>query len=210
MVAVHKKYWLCVVALVWSLALSVGFWKLTLYGVTPGLAAQSKSRWPAHTDLQRTLQAPALVAFVHPRCPCSAATLSELERLMPSLYRRFAVTVVFFKPKGETDAWAQQALWRKARAIPGVETRIDEAGVEATRFGAQTSGQVFLFDQQGALVFEGGITPERGHSGDSVGRSAILHFVQHGTSEIAHAPVFGCALIEDLQPFADISKETKP
>jgi hypothetical protein len=75
-----------------------------------------------------------------------------------------------------------------------VDLRIDEGGAEARRFGAATSGQALLYDAAGRLVFSGGITPARGHSGDSAGRDAIIRWVERGTAPQKSAFVFGCSL----------------
>jgi hypothetical protein len=72
----------------------------------------------------------------------------------------------------------------------------DHDGVEARRFGAATSGQVILYDARGTLLFSGGITPARGHSGDSTGRDAILALLIDGSSEASETPVFGCSLFD--------------
>jgi hypothetical protein len=82
------------------------------------------------------------------------------------------------------------------RAIPGVPSVDDEGGVEAKRFGVATSGHVLLFDRAGRLLFSGGITPARGHEGDSLGRDALIERLA-GTRTIsgpATSPVFGCPL----------------
>lgn len=137
---------------------------------------------------------PTLVIFAHPRCPCSAATIGELERLIPHIEGKVKTYVVFFKPKSQTNDWTQKTLWKKAQNIPGVQNILDEDGVEAARFGARTSGHAFLYDEKGSLVFQGGITPARGHMGDSVGRLAILAFFKNESMSVANVPVFGCAL----------------
>ena len=71
----------------------------------------------------------------------------------------------------------------------------DLDGVEAQRFGAATSGQAFLYNQAGALLFKGGITASRGHSGDNLGRDAVVDLVTSGVASVSAAPVFGCSLL---------------
>ena len=39
-------------------------------------------------------------------------------------------------------------------------------------------GHVLLYDKNGALVFSGGVTPARGHEGDSIGNSMILAIIR--------------------------------
>ncbi len=85
-------------------------------------------------------------------------------------------------------------MTRRAACIPGVSVLADPDGVEARRFGALTSGDAFLYDAGGRLVFRGGITPSRGHQGESAGRSAIEAFLKGGRPRTATAPVFGCPI----------------
>ncbi len=189
------KYWQQVLLLtVWAILLAGGFWKLFTYANTPGESAQTTRKWPVESLLPRGTSTSTLVIFAHPRCPCSEATVGELERLMPHIQGKVKSFVVFIKPKSKSLEWAREALWKKAQAIPGVQTLLDENGIEAARFGARTSGQTLLYDLKGNLVFRGGITPERGHMGDSEGRNAILQFIETGAITQSSTPVFGCSL----------------
>ncbi len=104
------------------------------------------------------------------------------------------IQVVFFRPKSASPGWEQTRLWHEAAAIPGVCVGVDPGGVEARRFGAATSGHVFLYDVAGRLRFCGGITPSRGHEGDNPGRDAILARLLGGEAGTEPALVFGCPL----------------
>jgi len=53
----------------------------------------------------------------------------------------------------------------------------DADGAEANRFGAETSGHTLLFDFGRRLLFSGGITDSRGHTGDNAGESAIVALI---------------------------------
>lgn len=178
----------------WGLLLGTGFWKLSVYANTPGAEAIPQEKWPIQSALRRDPNLGTLVIFAHPKCPCSRATVGELERMIPKIHGKMNVYVVFVKSKSQPEDWAKEALWRKAQAIPAVQTILDADGSEADRFGAKTSGQVFLYDKYGELVFRGGITAERGHMGDSDGRSAILSFLETGEPGFSTTPTFGCSL----------------
>jgi hypothetical protein len=180
---------------VWVLLLGGGFWTLFVYSNTPGESAQAPQQYPADTRLDRDPNLPTLLIFGHPQCPCSKASVGELERLMPHLKGKVRTYVVFVKPKSQTENWAKEDLWKKAQSIPDVRTVLDEGGVEAGRFGAKTSGQTFLYDKIGNLVFRGGITASRGHMGDNLGRDSILAFIETGKTTIATTSVFGCSLV---------------
>ncbi|MGE3974103.1 MAG: hypothetical protein AB7F59_06210 [Bdellovibrionales bacterium] len=188
---------------IWGILLIVGFWQLFNYAGTPGKAASIQIEWPKDTELKRGADLPTLIVFGHPRCPCSTASVRELERLLPHIKNKVRSYVVFVKPKSQSDDWAKEELWQETQKLPEINTILDVGGLEANRFGAKTSGQVFLYDSQGQLAFHGGITPERGHMGDSNGRQAILSFVQTGKTAIASAPVFGCSLNSPERAVAD-------
>ena len=137
-----------------------------------------------------------LVMFAHPRCPCTRASLGELAILMTRCAGNVDSKVYFFVPRGAGDEWRETDNWRSAGAIPSVDTVADEGGIQASRLGAKTSGVVFLYAPDGSLMFRGGITEGRGHSGDNPGRDAIIELIQTGHSSIDHAPVYGCSLID--------------
>jgi hypothetical protein len=77
-----------------------------------------------------------------------------------------------------------------------VKLRVDDAGVEAARFGAATSGTVLLYDGSGHLLFNGGITESRGHEGFSAGREMLAHLLAQPGHEMKHTAVYGCPLFD--------------
>jgi hypothetical protein len=109
--------------------------------------------------------------------------------------------VLFFRPKGASAEWDDTDLRRSAAAIPGVVVRADVDGAEARRFGGETSGHTLLFDGGGRLIFSGGITESRGHSGGNNGESAIVALLNGQSATRARTPVFGCQ-ISDRAPSA--------
>ena len=178
----------------WLAAIGVGLYFVLDYENTPGAGGESFREWPAESRLSRTSGLPTLVLMVHPHCPCSRATIGELALLMAEGKGLVAANVVFVKPKSFPEEWEKTDLWSSASMIPGVRVSVDEEGVEAQRFGSKTSGQVMLYGDDGHLLFSGGITASRGHSGDNAGRTAILSLLSNGTAEQATTPVFGCPL----------------
>jgi hypothetical protein len=138
-----------------------------------------------------------LLMFVHPQCPCSQASLSELELLMRHCAASLDAKVFFVQPQGLDEAWLKGALWKRASAIPGVEVAVDKQGKEAALFGAETSGSVCLYAPDGTLRFQGGITGARGHEGDNVGLSFIEQSVLEGRPGLSRTAVFGCSLQGD-------------
>jgi hypothetical protein len=178
----------------WLIAVVGGSAALTAYAGRSGAGAAGPDDWPAATTLQRDPQRATLVTFLHPRCPCSRATLANLARLEARCAEKLCVQLVFVVPNGKHDAWAHAALWDAAGEL-GFESRwMDRGGRSARLFGAETSGQTYVFGPDGKLRFAGGLTPGRGHEGDCDGTLAILACVEDARLSVQRAAVFGCGL----------------
>jgi hypothetical protein len=200
--------------LLWLGLMATGLSIIWKYDHTPGQAAQASSAWPAESCIPHTNERHTLVLLAHPRCPCTRASLGELDRLLAQSQGLVKAFVVFYQPyqayqagglpKDYLSQWTQTDLWQTAAAIPGVTVLPDPEGREAQLFQATTSGQVLLYDAAGQLVFAGGITGSRGHAGDNPGSSAILQALdrariaplQGGVIEHGRTKVFGCALFD--------------
>jgi hypothetical protein len=168
---------------------------LTHYEFQPGTASASvPADWPQASHIARDSSRLTLVMFLHPQCPCSRATLSELAQLMSRASDSLSVHVVFVAPRQAPAGWTSGDLWRQAAAIPGVMATIDPGEAEAHAFGATTSGDVSVFDAAGRLVFKGGITDGRGHEGDNAGLDALLALTRGEHPLVSRTSVFGCPL----------------
>ena len=159
----------------WLAAIGVGLRLILVYENTPGASAASLETWPTDSEISRTPGLPTLVTMVHPHCPCSRASVGELALLMVKAQGLVDANVVFVKPKDFPEEWEKTDLWTNAAMIPGVKVRVDHEGVEARRFGSRTSGQIMLYDADGRLVFSGGITAARGHSGEEWPAGGLEH-----------------------------------
>lgn len=62
--------------------------------------------------------------------------------------------------------------------------------------GVRAPGQVLLYDTDGHLRFNGGITASRGHEGNKKGRQALTDLILTGTTDRPSSFVFGCVLME--------------
>jgi hypothetical protein len=180
--------------LAWCLSVGAGLAALWAYADTPGPAATASETWPSDSGVPQNQFLPTLVVFVHPKCPCSRATIGELARVMARVPRGTVTQVLFYRPAGADSAWERTDLWDAAAAIPGVKVRSDEDGVESRRFGALVSGQTLLYDPHGRLLFNGGITMARGHAGDNDGSTAVAQMLTGATPSTSRTPVFGCFL----------------
>ena len=182
----------------WLLATGLGLSFLWSYTSAPGDPADPPANWPSDSLVSRDSDRPTLLMLAHPRCPCTRASMRELDVLMAQCKGEVSAYVLFYKPEGAGHDWAKTDLWDHAAAIPGVEVLCDNGGREARRFGSITSGQVVVYDSSGALVFCGGITAGRGHSGDNFGRTAIVDLVSGRVPDRAETPVYGCSIAGDL------------
>ena len=184
-----------VAGVVWLAAVAAGFTVLWRYKSTPGPADETPPRrWPQESRISQARDRATLVAFAHPRCTCTRATISELARLMPVVRDRVAAHVLVVRPDGLDDDGDDTDLWSRAAAIPGVSVARDDGGKEAARFRARTSGLIVLYDAEGRRLFSGGITSSRAHEGESFGRRRILALLGGGQADRDTSPVFGCAL----------------
>jgi hypothetical protein len=193
---------LIVLAIVWTMAVGTGMALLWNYEVAPGVAATAPARWPESSRIARATDRPTLLMLLHPQCPCSKASLEELDRLMARVHHRVAARVLFVIPPDAPEDWARTDLWRQASGIRGVSVVGDRDALEAERFHAATSGEALLYGTDGRLLFSGGITGSRGHAGDNTGRSALLAFLTDREAATRNTPVFGCSLLgEPGAPF---------
>ena len=183
--------------LLWLAALTAAAAILLTYDHTPGpVTQQAPASWPPQTSLARVDGRPTLIVLLHPKCPCSRASVAELGVLLARTPQTLTSHVLFHVPDGAPADWHRTDLWSAASAIPGVSVGIDAGGTEAQRFGIATSGHTLLYDAGGRLQFTGGITPSRGHEGDNLGRRTILALLGQGPVERHQTSVFGCSLLE--------------
>jgi len=132
--------------------------------------------------------------FAHPHCPCTQASIGELNRLLTRCQGPVAVHVLFIQPKGTSLDWTETSLRKSAEAIPGIDVQLDPDGAEAHRFGAESSGYLALYNPEGKLLFCGGITAARGHAGDNAGENVVVTLLNGQNAELKHTAVFGCSL----------------
>jgi hypothetical protein len=183
-----------ILVLIWAAMLTAGFGWLIAYEQSAGAPAEPPETWPAAARLPFDPERHNLVLFAHPKCPCTRASLAELEVVMTRCAREVKSTICFFYPPGESITREETSLVHAARQIPGLTVIIDYDGTIAERFGALTSGQAMLFDQQQKRIFAGGITGARGHEGDNQGRALLLALAKGETCSPGPTPVYGCAL----------------
>jgi hypothetical protein len=200
------RRWLALV-LVWFSCVASTFTALALYKAAPSDFGATPRSFPSGSLLRRAHDRPTLIMFVHPRCACSRASLTELGRLLASARVAPEVLVMVRSETDDEGKLSQLPLVAQARALPGVRVAFDHRGLEAERFGAQTSGHTVLYAADGQLRYAGGLTNSRGHEGPSLGQTYLASALAGAggpaqgpapdpTIATGTAPVFGCGLIE--------------
>lgn len=171
-----------------------GMYALWSYASAPGQIGSVPRRWPAAAASRPDPTRPTLLVFVHPHCPCTRATLDDLAWVLTRARGRVAARAYFYRPADESDGWTRTSLWKTAGAL-GVAAASDPDGAQARLFGAATSGMALIYAPDGRLLYDGGLTPGRGHEGDGPGRKTALAAIDGTLASAAEVPVFGCALI---------------
>jgi hypothetical protein len=179
---------------VWVVVVGAGLGWLARYKAAPGVGGAAPASWPVESHVAREPGKATLVMLAHPHCPCTRASLSELEAIMARVGDQVTAHVLFVKPADADAEWLASELLDRAARIPHVTTAWDEGGRAAAVFAAKTSGDAVLYDAGGVLRYRGGITSARGHVGDNLGESAIVSLVLRGTAPVDQRPVYGCAL----------------
>lgn len=182
------------VVVAWAALLLGGFGSLLAYEFRRGEqaapsagAATVLAEWLGERPFQ-------LVLALHPKCPCSRASVAELERLAAQCDGELDYLVLVAAPAGAGDDWLEAPLVRELREKLNATIVHDANGSLAGQLGMHTSGAVVLIDRAGETRFFGGITASRGHEGDSAGEDAIRDIVGGGSAPSSCSPVFGCPL----------------
>lgn len=173
---------------------------LLTYSNTAGDTGGLRDGWVVPASFERPSDRAMLVVFAHPRCPCTRATMSALERLQREVPGGFATRVVFYEPEGADASWRGTDLWARAQRLLDAAAIPDPGGVIASGAGARVSGCVALFDRDGGLRFWGGITPARGHEGESVGLASLRAILRGEAGAVREASVYGCGLMGESDP----------
>lgn len=177
----------------WIALVLLGYGWMANYATTPGVLAAVPSIWKDDLGLGPLPEEGIIVVFLHPRCPCSNASLTELEEVVSSS-KTPPIHLVIFVPERGTEDWTHTTAVSRARALAGASVVWDERGILAARFGVKTSGHVLCYDGSGTLQFAGGITAMRGHVGPNRGQTALVDLSAGKPPKATTTPVFGCSL----------------
>jgi hypothetical protein len=184
---------LAIAAVVWAATVAAAYRAIRSFESTPGQAAIAPTSWPVRSRVQRAEGAWTLVMLVHPHCSCSRASVQELQAVLEQAPHSVQSYVLVYRPHEFPAGWEKTEVYEAARRLRRAHVLIDEDGAEAALFGGFTSGQTFLYDGEGRLRFEGGITLLRGQAGLNSGRAGIIRIAKTQSGKGTH-PVFGCAI----------------
>ena len=173
----------------WLVGIVAGFGALQAYSARAGPARAPSDPAYAFLAAHQTPGRPLLVMAVHPRCPCTDASLAELGDLLARSKGGCDALLLQYHPAG----WPAEPAFQ---ILGGVRVPVvpDPNGATADKLGAETSGHCIFVDARGAIRFYGGLTVARGHRGRSPAQDAILEVVAGGSPGLTSAPVYGCAL----------------
>jgi hypothetical protein len=180
------------IVVTWVIAVTAGLGFLVQYATSAGQFTAAPERIAAESG--KAAAEHRLFMFVHPHCPCSAASVNELAKVMSRCEENLQATVYFIRPESRPRGWERGALWNLAKSIPGVNVETDDGGRKFNQFHANTSGETFVYDRAGQLCFQGGITAARGHAGDNRGESTVIAIALGEDFHAERTPVFGCPL----------------
>ncbi|MBN22135.1 MAG: hypothetical protein CL678_12715 [Bdellovibrionaceae bacterium] len=195
----NKKLLIITFFFVWITGASYGFFTLWDYENTPGLPGEPPKNWPKASSVKLSAKTPTLLMFLHPRCPCSEASIEELARLYSHIKEKVKSTLIFYKPQKFNHDWVKSDLWDNAHRIPNATVTIDSENKMINLFNPKTSGQVYLYNKEGTLIYSGGITGGRGHAGDNLGSKIIREYILNNKIIKQEAFVFGCSLFHEGQ-----------
>ena len=176
----------------WVTGVAWGMKWMTDYSFTPGEAGTPATSWPG-AEIGRGSGRFTLVVGLHPECPCSQATLDELDRILLEAGDSLDVIVVF-DDTVPTVPVRSSSLYQRAAQLPRTRLVCLTSAAELQRFDFRTSGETRLYRPDGKLAFRGGITASRGHVGDNPGATAVVRYTRAELCGTTATPAFGCAL----------------
>lgn len=186
----------------WVAVCMAAAYSMMAYDFAGGRVGPHLAIWPNDTAIRRNSGKLTVVAFLHPRCVCSRATVKQIIHTLRAHPGSDLMAVVFVPQKPEQkNEWNEGEYVQSIRAaIPAAQIFYDRGGTEARRFGAWTSGTILTYDIYGREIFRGGITDRRGGELDNPNLRKFARVIAAGGLEKTAGsgnpcPVFGCPLI---------------
>lgn len=133
-----------------------------------------------------------MVMAIHPRCPCTRASLNELELQLTRA--QVPVRLYFLTYCDSSGEYKHTTITEKANTMPHSLLLSDPEGQMAKSFGLHQSGALLIGNSRGETQFVGGITTSRSCAGDNPGARAVHSILRGRAPESLRSPVFGCLI----------------
>ena len=168
----------------WLAALAYGAHTMMSYDTTAGPAAD---RAPAVATSKQ--KAWTCVMIVHPDCPCTRSSLAALREIVARYDDTVEFRIVMVSDEPDLDS----PNFKAAVRIPEAALTWVSSEKADELYDSHTSGQTFILDSSGGIVFSGGITPGRGTDKPEFALQ-LFESVLAGKPVREFSPVYGCAL----------------
>lgn len=199
---------LWIMAAVWGIALAAGFGCLVRYSQQEGDRGVPPLTWPESHNLSAPVDRAKLLLFAHPHCPCTRASIRQLERVLTASRQKLDFDVILIGNSSVAADWRETPIAIAASALDRANVRFD-GGELARVFHVRTSGHILLYDSRGVLKFSGGVNSFRGHEGDSQGAGSLVALLRNTSEDLATSPVFGCPLQNESDACGVVACESK-
>lgn len=182
-----------IVVALWLVVIAYEGDRLLNHAFTPGEAVAAVPA--ATTPVVGQNERPILWFFIHPECPCTAASANELRSLLDLHPGELDVNIALFEPAATVPNWKSKHTSQYVEMFPDATIHRDLDGEQARTRGATTSGHVILYSPTGVPLYSGGLTYSRGHPGAGPGVFAIDEFLTTGHLGTQSAATYGCAIV---------------
>jgi hypothetical protein len=183
--------------MIWIATVTVGAVAMLRHEFDGQAEVHAPAAWPSELGVFNPAgRALSLVMVAHPDCPCTRASIAQLERLLAqSAGQTQAIVFVYQMPGVSRDELQNEDFWKRLEQIANLRPIADPAGAIAERLGADVSGSAAAYDREGKLRFQGGLTASRGHEGPSFALEhlrALALGQRTPSAGVASTPAFGC------------------
>ncbi len=190
-----QKNWLVLCTVSWLLLLPAAICVQLRYDSLPGIAAVPKTAWPAASKIKYSTITNTLVMVLHPRCPCSRASVQQVASMMNTTNPPKCI-FLFYTPSIFAKGWEKTDIWNQASEIPDSVLISDIDGRETKTSEHPHPDRPTFFDRQGFLRYSGGLTEGRGHQGECRNLEAAIKALNDSHKPTTFGAVYGCPVVD--------------
>src|SRR5438552_1238510 len=121
-VDLRKRGLLITASAFWLVAVFVCVYLLALHELTPGRVGKVGG-WPGSHLVALGHGTKTLLVFIHPGCPCTEATMTELRRILDENGNLVRASVLAFRPSAAASNWERTDLYERLVRFPDVKLR---------------------------------------------------------------------------------------